>query len=160
MVSSMTEHDALRESPLLLSPSQGVDDGLEACTCPLIFLPLPSIKCQPLTYVTVVLSLRGPLPTGPPDRDIPSSPLLIYSLIDIVYRYYIAIQDSKIDAEYKVNYLSDTYQQCLLWYDTALGIGSQQSEICPFTQYVIDEDLRIAKNLTRRFLACCTTFAF
>ena len=51
MVSSMTELEAFGETSLVLSPSQGIDDGLEACTYPSVFLPLPSVKRQPLTYM-------------------------------------------------------------------------------------------------------------
>ena len=86
--------------------------------------------------VTLVISLRGPLPADPSNQD-PSSSLLLYSLIDLVYRYFTTLRSSKPDIAHQANHLSSTYRKCLLWYDTALGHDRQQSELCPFKQYVV-----------------------
>ena len=87
--------------------------------------------------VALVISLRGPLPADPSYQDVPSGSLLVYGLIDLVYRYFTTARSSKSDIAHQANHLGNTYRKCLLWYDTALGHDRQQSELCPFTQYVI-----------------------
>lgn len=85
---------------------------------------------------TLVLCLRGPLPTGL------SSPLPACSLIELVYRHVVRAQSPELDTAHKATHLSATHQECLTWLRTALGPESQQSELCPFSQYVFSRSTR------------------
>lgn len=87
--------------------------------------------------VDLVMELCGAPPADRTDGDGPTELLLIYSLIDLVYKHSSTAHAGDTSAAHIATELCRAHLEHFSWCNTTLGADDQQNETPPFPRYIV-----------------------